>query len=101
MSKHTPKPWLYIGSSITAAHPERAEGSYEGFTVAQRINRKEDGWLIESAPDLLDALKVLVEHMEESHQDELDANHHGDTGPCSYCKSIAAARAAIAKALGQ
>lgn len=58
--------------------------------------------LIAAAPDMFVALGSLLENLEEVHQDELETNHGGDGAEgCSYCKSIAAAKAAIAKAVNR
>lgn len=56
--------------------------------------------------ELIEIATELVEFLEEAHQPELDARHHGDVrraGPapraCSYCAVIKRARLAIAREL--
>lgn len=100
---HTPGPWE------ADVHMGR-----DGFTIADMIEPsicemvsshspeevKANAHLIAAAPDLLDALDRLVEDLIEAHADELDNDHHGDGPSCLYCRNIARARAAIAKAGG-
>jgi hypothetical protein len=45
------------------------------------------------AEAIRDAMTTLADYLEESHREEIDNDHHGDTGPCSYCEAIAKARA--------
>ena len=92
MSAHTPGPWVTIRSgmrdnsavaTIEEKPPEMEEPNY--WLVAQ-ANTLRDEWeanarLIAAAPDLLEALEMLLEFPK--------------TGP-----AITAARAAIAKATG-
>ena len=57
--------------------------------------------LIAAAPELVEALGELCTDLAESHAEELDAAHYGDDpDSCLYCRHLAAARAAIAKATG-
>lgn len=86
-NQYTPGPWL-AGQSITAAKPDRAAGSYERTTIAQRVNRAADAWLIAAAPDMLAALQRLLEYT--GGWDLTDPDH-----------PIVQARAAIAKARGE
>jgi hypothetical protein len=56
-----------------------------------------------NAGELADALELITEYMEESHQPEIDDEHGGDKplpdgSPCSYCRAIKQARAALKKA---
>lgn len=53
---------------------------------------------------LLEIAEELADFLEEAHQPELDARHHGDvrrSGPapraCSYCAAIKRARLAVAR----
>ena len=39
----------------------------------------------------LELANQLLYCLEEAHEDEMLHNHHGDKGPCSYCKLIEAA----------
>lgn len=61
---------------------------------------KREARLMATAPELLAALNRLVDDLVEAHEEELSSNHGGDGPDCSYCRSIAVARAAIAKATG-
>jgi hypothetical protein len=57
--------------------------------------------MADCVPDLLAALERMTDNLVESHQDEMDNDHDGDGQEgCSYCRDIAAARAAISKAKG-
>jgi len=54
--------------------------------------------------ELLEIAEELAAFLEEAHQPEMDARHHGDvrrSGPapraCSYCVAIKSARLAIAR----
>ena len=71
-----------------------------GERVATAFQRAENAALIAAAPDLFDALCQIIDDMTESHADEVNNNHNGDGLDCSYCRTIARARAAIAKAGG-
>lgn len=103
--KHTPGPWTQDrdwrgeGTGIILAPPlDENEG---GATIICRLGlmSEANAQLISAAPELLSALETIVEHLAESHATEKDADHYGDNPEeCSYCKSIAAARAAIDKA---
>lgn len=72
--KHTPGPWRIgkiksvvvsdnkiEGASETGHNGLKAIEYYGGCMVAESIFRKEDAHLIAAAPDLLEALKGLVE----------------------------------------
>ena len=91
MSKHTPAPWWTTDSGVRdqggyIAHTnsvQRYEGQDERY-AREFEQRKADKLLIAAAPDLLEALKVLVEN--------------NGIGPESMFHD---ARAAIAKATGQ
>lgn len=101
MNAHTPPPWFL---------DQFEDGSYlitprDGFSIAPLKARPgfdhdlPNFTLMAAAPELLDALERLVDDLEESHADELNADHYGDDpGECSYCRTIALARAAIMKA---
>jgi len=56
--------------------------------------------------ELIEIATELAAFLEEAHQPEMDARHHGDVrrfGPaprsCSYCAAIKGARLAIAREL--
>lgn len=69
-----------------------------GNTIAVTYDAKHAP-LLAAAPELLDSLELMVSYLQESHQDELQSNHHGDgSSGCSYCQAIRAAQRAIAKA---
>jgi hypothetical protein len=94
---HTPGPWL-AGSSITAARPDRAPGSYDRITIAQRVNRPADAWLIGAAPDLLAALEKIVSIMDD--RTAAGTNVDGRWMGLPDWSDVEAARAAIASAKG-
>ncbi len=58
-NQHTPGPWIG-GSTITAIDPDRAPGSYDQITIAQRVNRPADQKLIVSAPTLAAIVRELA-----------------------------------------
>ena len=95
MSKHTPGPWVVVGSrtkyvearlvvslmqEVAACGPTLAD---EGYGQQQEANAR----LIAAAPDLLEALKELA---------DCGAEAWGEDRPC-----VKWARAAIAKATGE
>lgn len=66
----------------------RCNGSAQSVTVA--LTQSEER-LIAAAPDMLTALRGLIKH-----------SSHGDPErDCDECRAVIAARAAIAKALGE
>ena len=83
----TPGPWL-SGQSITAAKPGRAPGSYERTTIAQRVNRAADAWLIAAAPDMLAALQRVAGFYETAKYLSADESEILDT----ICAAIAKAK---------
>jgi hypothetical protein len=102
MSKHTPGPWhvrVFDGSQWSID----AEGD---LTLAQAcqirplpLDRKQEertanARLIASAPELLEACKMIVEYDE-------DVEESGGEFLRLYIKALNAARAAIAKATGE
>ena len=91
---HTPGPWL-AGQTITAPHPERAPGSYDRITIAQRVNRLADARLIAAAPELLGELIKITDAYAQAMK---------DAGVTHYPEALVVvreARAAIAKARGE
>lgn len=98
--KHTPGSWI-IGEPTTICRKpvQRINISREDAVFVKGPNAVCHAHLIAAAPELLEALETIVEHLAESHATKKDADHYGDDPEeCSYCKSIAAARAAIDKA---
>jgi len=106
--KHTPGPWIKIGRIIDS------DSHREGPHVLERICIVDDGptedeskanaALIAAAPELLKALKALVNVCPECNgtgvyfprKDPITG--HKEEAPCQWCKH---ARAAITKATGQ
>ena len=97
MSKHTPGPWL-IAESVVSRHAvtnmrrirSKNEGLEHGavcdvYGIQDGSEASANARLIAAAPDLLDALKTIIE--------DIDSEFGTD---CDYNK----ARAAIAKATG-
>lgn len=83
-AKHTPGPWL-IEKDGSAEHRNKANviRGADGTMIVYGQANDADARLIAAAPDLLDALQVM-----------LDAAQHDITQECDI------ARAAIAKAIG-
>jgi len=79
VSKHTPGPWIEVGRYI------ETEGHIicEMFSAGSREERDANQRLIAAAPDLLEALKDVMERLVDRHEAD---------------ESAVKARAAIAKA---
>lgn len=45
--------------------------------------------------EILACLSKLSEYLHESHRDEVDNDHHGDVGECSYCQALEEADAIL------
>ena len=88
-AKHTPGPWECDGDLVHKDGFEIAivEAHYEDYVELQQANAR----LIAAAPDLLEALKVMV-YLEES-------NLRGEDDE-DVCDELLFARAAISKATG-
>ena len=101
MSKHTPGPWVVVGSrtkyvearlvgslmqEVAACGPTLAD---EGYGQQQEANAR----LIAAAPDLLEALQDIAEYWNQ------DQNEAAMADACWH--AIHTARAAIAKATGE
>lgn len=89
-AKHTPGPWKVYAPEMPGTKatygidgPQGQAVVYFGITHKDGINLLADARLIAAAPELLDALQVM-----------LDAAQHDITQECDI------ARAAIAKAIG-
>lgn len=95
-SKHTPGPWSYLPRHIAESEPEvRAPA---GWLICCTAG-DEDARLIAAAPDLLAALRLLVDRNASISGDTIQLHLIGSHG-----EAIAAlnrARAAIAKAEGR
>lgn len=90
-AQHTPGPWRYEDStetirSIPGNHWIASMDSFDGA-----VDDDANAALIASAPDLLTALRVLVDHAQETYP-----HFESERGQ----RDIAAAIAAIAKATG-
>lgn len=88
MSKHTPGPWTI---RETATHITVIGANNESlFHDDKRIPCViQDARLIAAAPDLLDALRAMLDNCHDTERDD------------AIVASVAAARAAIAKATGE
>lgn len=87
--KHSPAPWKYTvrnaNEIMTTFHGVTIGDVYLDITTA---NQKADAHLIAAAPELLEALQLIV-------------NYHDDGNEGLHREDLAMARKAIAKALGQ
>lgn len=79
MSKHTPGPWHYDSATQTlrAGPGKNAKciADFEGCT-----NHPANKNLIQAAPWLLEALKSLVDYIENYYHDDMQCDH--DAGQC-------------------
>ncbi|HHL6261753.1 TPA: hypothetical protein ACQ83P_004201 [Klebsiella pneumoniae] len=89
--KGTPGPWHVMRGDVLDKNG-RMVASVEGFCPGE--NDTYDAELIASAPEMLEALQLL---MAEQTGGNKSCGHNGFTCTCPYDK----ARAAIAKALGK
>lgn len=98
MSKHTPGPWSFHEKGkhpypFVCAAPVATEYGEDSFVCAYivGVNSVENGRLISTAPDLLEAAKDLAKQKCSTwgHEDE-------ETGCCPSCR----ARAAVSKVEG-
>ena len=101
-AKHTPGPWRYFRQGdgtrfiITARKPEDPGNRFEDFAEVD-IQHEPEARLIASAPELLEALRALLEvHGRRRHP--LGAPNEGIA--YDVAASVAKARAAILKAEG-
>ena len=97
-AQHTPGPWIWgdnfnglygAGPNNEVLNYASYEGMWLGYHKAQHANAR----LIAAAPDLLEALKACIPHLERD-------DHHTDALSRER-PHYAAARAAIAKATGE
>lgn len=80
---------------------KRFDATAEGQRLAAEAERERaaDAKLIAAAPELLAACEALAVDLAEAHAQEKDAQHYGDNPKdCLYCRHLAEAHAAIAKA---
>lgn len=97
MSKHTPGPWVAeFGDDIVIATPS-CEIAVVAYTLAQRGAHTANARLIAAAPELLEAVKAMIEWDDREQDHFVDFNVRMD-----LCKrAFDLARAAIAKATGE
>jgi hypothetical protein len=98
MTKHTPGPWTLDGHNLSSVirctvprgHPDAKHtcGDYETIAECGGDNWKANARLIAAAPDMLEALRTIVEYGPQS-------------GMKADAPMLIAARAAIAKAEGR
>lgn len=87
--KHTPGPWVRIGTDVGTADCAIASISVMSVVTMKRDEREANAILIAAAPELLQALKQM-----------LDAFHHDPLGG-SQDAAVEAALDAVAKAQGE
>lgn len=97
MSKHTPGPWVAVKYPDTKAHTVWANGvsSLASVKHNQPHTQEANAHLIAAAPEMLEALKALIDAFEPYVLDETDA----DVRERNVAHLIEA-RAAIRKATG-
>jgi hypothetical protein len=91
--KHTPGPWIWGADyrGLYGAGPDNEvldHAHYEGMWLAHHDNRVANANLISAAPELLEALQIIIGDIEQS------PRHF------SISQKVAIARAAISKATG-
>lgn len=99
MSAHTPGPWTVLADYIVTALPDGSVPISSRIVAPLSESRPGGRWevsptdaaLIAAAPELLEALRVLVDHAQEAHP-----HFESERGQ----RDIGAAIAAIAKAEG-
>lgn len=123
-NQHTPGPWhvepkvsdhgasLVICSEgkdadILAVIPPMNDADEPDFETAKRGPSDEaNAELMAAAPELLDMLETMKEHMEEAHYQDMvmendgassgaERQHKNSEPDCSYCKAIAEAKALL------
>ena len=95
--EHTPGPWVVNGAGGTFERIATLKPAGVAVSAhSEPLPAKEipNARLIAAAPDLLAALRLVLE-------DSLCAIQHGENKQCSGCLAVRAARAAIAKAEGR
>ena len=88
MSRSTPGPWIASDYDVNYVEIDAANGEQVGEAYSPA-----NGRLIAAAPELLEALTLLLQ--------QVDASGNGDAPDFGWPKATQAARAAIAKAEGQ
>lgn len=108
-TQHTQGPWEWDGTvwqydqdqeaPWLVQFPWRSRDSKTILSGGIKCTSKADAQLIATAPELLEALRDIIEG---TRLDEFNRNDDGllDAGGYNFTKRIAAARAAIAKATG-
>lgn len=104
MTQHTPAPWTVNGTPGTSRmHPElliESEYGQVASVLAENCDSDEqaiaDACLISASPDLLEALRPLLEIVEAELENDPEPHDLG-----SWHRAIAQARFAIAKANGE
>jgi len=93
-AKHTPGPWELIPTKLAGITDLRAQGRHLLRISDSRVGHIDaNARLIASAPDLLEALKALLNRVDP-------ANKEREITPKSLLQKMDQARAAIAKAEG-
>ncbi len=101
MTKHTPGPWKFSAESID---PEWSVVTTAGGSVIANVNDRHDqpanASLIAAAPDMLEALKEALSHLDENARFLRDIQAHAGKVSDAF-SSADKVRAAIAKAEGK
>lgn len=103
MSEHTESPWIYSHNTVSGGNGSETVAEVYGFDTPEK---KANGKLISSAPDLLEALQKIADWEmpatgqfwdKEEKQPMSYAAAYVSNGERDYIKSIA--KAAISKAV--
>jgi hypothetical protein len=94
MSSHTPGPWERNGNAV---HKRLSKHYAECVAIVGGDNKEGDANLIAAAPDLLEACKLLMEHIKEGLVSVYEEKADNGQPVVSACELI---ESAIAKATG-
>jgi len=104
-AKHTPGPWVAETGAGRGAWIKGSDGEWSALSCGATDEvAEENARLIAAAPELLDALKWMVDNDETNEGDEPIPERNGETWDeinAYWLDGLNKARAAIAKAEGQ